>query len=214
MKYNTSRVELKFPEYGRSVQKMVDHIKTLPDKAERTKAANTLVNIIVSLNPALKEQSEYKHKLWDHLYYIADFDFDVDSPFPPPTPLELAPKPQKPSYASNHIRYRFYGKNVELMINKAIEMEDGPEKNAFVNALGSYMKMAHRVWNEDKVPDEIIIQHIKEFSKGAIEVTEINEFAAHNENFNPPKKNNQPNNNNGGGGGKHKKKKNYRKNNY
>lgn len=100
------------------------------------------------------------------------------------------------------------------MINKAIEMEDGPEKNAFVNALGSYMKMAHRVWNEDKVPDEIIIQHIKEFSKGAIEVTEINEFAAHNENFNPPKKNNQPNNNNGGGGGKHKKKKNYRKNNY
>jgi len=207
MKYNTAREELKYPEYGRVVQKMVDHMKTLPDREQRTKAANTIVNIITTLNPSLKEQSEYKHKLWDHLYYIADFNLDIDAPFPPPLPPELTPKPNKPSYSSNHIKFRFYGKNVERMLKKAAEMEEGPDKKAFVNALASYMKMAHRVWNEDKVPDEIIIQHIKEFTKGAVVVTEINEFAAHNENFNPPPKKANQNS-----GGKYKKKKNFRRN--
>jgi hypothetical protein len=209
MKYNTAREELKYPEYGRVVQKMVDHMKTLPDREQRTKAASTIVNIIVTLNPSLKDQSEYKHKLWDHLYFIADFDLDIEAPFPPPPPPELVSKPAKPAYSSNHIKYRFYGKNVEKMIQKAVEMEEGPDKKAFVNALASYMKMAHRVWNEDKVPDEIIIQHIKEFTKGAIVVTEINEFAAHNENFNPKPKQNQQNNS----GSKHKKKKPFRRNN-
>jgi molybdopterin converting factor small subunit len=193
MRYNTAREELKIAEYGRNVQKMVAHIKTLPDKEERNKAANTVVNIMVTLNPALKEQSEYKHKLWDHLFMMADYDLDVDSPFDKPVPEEALLKPNKPAYSSNHIKYRYYGKNVELMIKKAEDMEDGPAKSSFVNALASYMKMAHRVWNEDKVPDEIIIQHITDYSKGAIVVTEINEFAAHNENFNPkPKRDNYP----------------------
>ena len=211
MKYNTARDELKIAEYGRNVQKMVAHLKTLPLKEDRTRAANTIINVMVMLNPALKEQSEYKHKLWDHLYYLADFDLDVDSPFPPPAPLEEIPRPTKPAYSSNHIKYRYYGKNIERMLQRATEMEDGPAKSAFVNALASYMKMAHRVWNEDKVPDEVIINHIKDYTKGNLIVTEINEFAAHNENFNPkPKSNNfQGNNNNN----KFKKKKNFRKNN-
>jgi hypothetical protein len=187
MKYNTAREELKIAEYGRNVQKMVAHIKSLPDKEERTKAANTLINIMVTLNPLLKEQSEYKHKLWDHLYIIADYELDVDSPYPPPARPEEVAKPQKPAYSSNHIKFRFYGKNVELMIKKAAEMEEGPGKAEFVNALASFMKMAHRVWNEDKVPDEIIIQHIKDYSKGQVIVTEIREFAAHNEDFQPKK---------------------------
>jgi hypothetical protein len=190
MKYNTAREELKIAEYGRNVQKMVDHIKTLPDKEERTHAAQTLINIMVTLNPGLKEQSEYKHKLWDHLYIIADYDLDVDSPYDPPLPLEQVAKPQKPAYSSNHIKYRFYGKNVERMINRASEMEEGPAKKEFVNAMASFMKMAHRVWNEDKVPDEIIINHIKELSQGKVIVTEINEFAAHNEDFVPKKQKN------------------------
>src|ERR1017187_7451590 len=163
MKYNTARDELKIAEYGRNVQKMVAHLKTLPLKEDRTRAANTIINVMVMLNPALKEQSEYKHKLWDHLYYLADFDLDVDSPFPPPAPLEEIPRPTKPAYSSNHIKYRYYGKNIERMLQRATEMEDGPAKSAFVNALASYMKMAHRVWNEDKVPDEVIINHIKDY---------------------------------------------------
>lgn len=207
MKYNTAREELKIAEYGRNIQKMVAYIKSLPDKEERTKAANTVINVMVTLNPLLKEQSEYRHKLWDHLYIIADYDLDVDSPFPPPTPLEQVAKPNKPAYASNHIRYRFYGKNVERMINRAADMEDGPAKNEFVNALASFMKMAHRVWNEDKVPDEIIIQHIHDLSKGKVIVSEIREFAAHNEDFQPKKQKNFQS--------KHKnknQKKNFRKN--
>jgi hypothetical protein len=202
MQYNTTRGPLKIGEYGRSVQEMVAHIKSLPDKEQRTKAANTLVQIMITLNPQLKEQSEYKHKLWDHLFMMADYDLDVDSPFEKPDPIEKAGRPEKPAYASNHIRFRYYGKNVERMIAKATEMEDGPEKQAMVNALGSYMKMAYRVWNEDHVPDEIIINHIDLMSKGALKPTEIKTFAVHSEEYKPRQnKQNRPN----------KKKKHFRK---
>ena len=220
MEYNTARAELKIPEYGRNIQELADHIKTLATKEERTKAANTLINIMTLLNPGLKEQSEFKHKLWDHLFMIANYDLDIDAPYAMPLRREELPDPEKPTYSSNHIRFRFYGKNVERMLQRASEMEEGPARDAFVNALASYMKMAYRVWNEDKVPDEIIIEHIRSMSKGVLDVKEIREMAAHNENFVPQKqkkdhggnkknhfqnKNNNNNNNN-------QRKNNFRKN--
>ncbi len=214
MQYNTARPQLKISEYGRNVQEMVEHIKTLPTKEERTKAAHGVINIMILLNPSLKEQSEYRQKLWDHLFIISGYDLDVDAPYPMPTPPENLPAPHKPAYASNHIRFRFYGKNVEKLVKKATEMEEGPQKDAFVNALASFMKMAHRVWNEDKVPDEQIMEHMRLLSAGKINMTQINEFAAHNENFNPkPRRdNNQQNRQHNNRNKNQGQKKNFRKN--
>src|SRR5688500_6538377 len=134
MEYNTTRGKLKIGEYGRSVQEMVAYMKTLPEKDDRTKAANTLIQVMTTLNPQLKEQAEYRHKLWDHLFMMAEYELDVDAPFPVPNPIEKAGRPQLPAYSSNHIRFRYYGKNVERMISKATDMEDGPEKQSMVNA--------------------------------------------------------------------------------
>lgn len=173
MEYNTSRPNLKIPEYGRNVQKMVEHLKTLPTKEERSQAANSIISVMVALNPQLKEQSEYKQKLWDHLFLIGNYDLDIDSPFPPPTRAEMEAPPQKPEYASNHIKYRYYGKNVERMIKHAIDMPEGPMKDNFVNALASYMKMAYRMWNEEKVPDEVILKHLVELSHGKLQLDSI-----------------------------------------
>jgi hypothetical protein len=213
MQYNTARPQLKISEYGRNVQEMVQHIKTLPTKEERTKAAHAVINIMINLNPALKEQSEYRQKLWDHLFIIGGYDLDVESPYPAPTPPEMLPAPYKPSYASNHIRFRFYGKNVEKLVAKAMEMEEGPQKDAFVNALASFMKMAHRVWNEDKVPDEQIMEHMRLLSGGKIIMTQINEFAAHNENFNPkPRRDSNQNRPHNRNNKNQNQKKNFRKN--
>jgi hypothetical protein len=216
MEYNTGRGEMRIAEYGRNIQKMIAHIKTLPTKEERNKAANAVVNIMTILNPEIRQQSEYKHKLWDHLFVIAGYDLDIDAPFPVPPPLDQAPPPIKPSYSSNHIKYRYYGKNVERMIQKASAMEPGAERDAFVNALASYMKMAYRVWNEDKVPDEIIIKHVAELSKGKLEIDSITEFAVHNENYNLPKKQGQgqQNRQQQGGKGQHFRHKNAGKKNF
>lgn len=183
MKYNTARPQLRIPEYGRNVQKMAEFIKTLPTKEQRTLAANALIGIMANLNPQLKDQGDFRQKLWDHLYIIAGYELDVDTQYAPPPRPEEMPRPVKPSYALNHIKYRYYGKNVELMIKKAAQMEEGPMKAAFLNALASYMKMAYRVWNDDKVPDNVVIDHIRELSRGKVELKEINEFATHNENY-------------------------------
>jgi len=36
--YNTQRKRMALPEYGRNVQKMIDHIKTIEDRDERNRA--------------------------------------------------------------------------------------------------------------------------------------------------------------------------------
>ena len=187
MEYNTVRAPMRISEYGRNVQRMAAHIKTLATKAERTTAANTLINVMGQLNPTVKEQSDYKQKLWDHLFMIAGYELDVDAPFPKPEPPLPNVRPNKPSYNNNRIRYRYYGRNVELMLKKAAAMDPSPSKEAFLNVIASFMKMAYRVWNDDKVPDNIIIEHIRELTGGKAELKEINEMAAHNENFTSPK---------------------------
>ena len=40
--YNTQRKRMYLPEYGRNVQKMVDHIKTIEDREERTETVQAL----------------------------------------------------------------------------------------------------------------------------------------------------------------------------
>ena len=195
MEYNTSRVQLIVPEYGRNVQKMINHISDLPTVELRTGAANAVIIVMGLLNPQIKEQADYKHKLWDQLFTIAGNDLDVECPFPRPVPKDELPKPARPMYSVNHIRYRHYGKNVELMLKSAASMPDTPAKEHFLNALASYMKMAHRVWNEDRVPDEVILNNIKELSDGAIDLKGFTEFAVHSESFVPKVKkdyNNKP----------------------
>ncbi len=90
--YNTNRKKLILPEYGRNIQKMVDHIMTIEDRDERNKAAKTIIGVMGNLNPHLRDVNDFKHKLWDHLAIISDFKMDIESPYEMPTPEELKAK--------------------------------------------------------------------------------------------------------------------------
>ena len=46
MQYNTQQKRMPLPEYGRSIQNMVDHALTIEDRAERQRCANTIINIM------------------------------------------------------------------------------------------------------------------------------------------------------------------------
>ena len=46
--YNTQREKLIMPEYGREIQKMVDHAIGLASKAERQKCAQAIVKMMES----------------------------------------------------------------------------------------------------------------------------------------------------------------------
>src|SRR5512140_2112515 len=126
--YNTQRKRMALPEYGRNVQKMVEHIKTIKDRDERNTAAKTIIQIMGNLNPQIRDIGDFRHKLWDHLALIANFDLDIDSPFPMPEPSKFVEKPNQIPYKQGDIRYLHYGRIIELMIDAASEMEDGDEK--------------------------------------------------------------------------------------
>jgi len=137
--------------------------------------------VMAQLNPAVKESGDYKHKLWDHLYIISDFKLDVDAPFPPPPPLSLSTKPEHLSYHDKEIEFKHYGKNIALMIEKAMEYEEGAEKDALVVAIANHMKKSYLNWNRESVADELIEQHLGILSKEKLKLKQDFKFAHTND---------------------------------
>jgi hypothetical protein len=160
------------PEYGRNVQKMVDHIKTIEDRDERNRAAKTIIQIMGNLNPQIRDIGDFKHKLWDHLALIADFNLDIDGPFPFPEPSKFKEKPKQIPYRQGDIRYLHYGRIIELMIRAASEMEDGEEKEYLTNLIVNQMKKSYITWNRGQVSDEVIIGDMKLLSGGKLKMTD------------------------------------------
>ena len=98
MEYNTQKTQLHLPEYGRIIQQLVERCKELPTKEERNEMAMAIIDFMGQRNPQLRDEENYKHKLWDHLFILADYDLDVDSPYPFPTREQLSEKPKKMEY--------------------------------------------------------------------------------------------------------------------
>ena len=78
MQYNTQQKRMPLPEYGRSIQNMVDHALTIEDRAERQRCANTIINIMGNMFPHLRDVPDFKHKLWDHLAIMANFQLTTN----------------------------------------------------------------------------------------------------------------------------------------
>jgi hypothetical protein len=170
--YNTQRKRMALPEYGRNVQKMVDHIKTIQDRDERNRAAKTIIQIMGNLNPHLRDEGDFRHKLWDHLALIADFDLDIDPPYPFPEPTKFNEKPKPVPYRQGDIRYLHYGRIIELLIDAASEMKDGEEKEYLTTLIVNQMKKSYITWNRGQVADEVIIGDLKLLSGGKLKITE------------------------------------------
>jgi hypothetical protein len=172
MEYNTIRKQMVIPEYGRNIQEMIEYTCAIEDREKRNKSAKFIINVMSQMHPQVRDSVDYKHKLWDHLHIIADFKMDVDAPYPPPSPLTLSTKPEHLSYHDKEIAYRHYGKNIALIIEKAIEYEEGPEKDALVKIIAIHLKKSYLNWNRDSVSDELIEEHLRVLSQGKLKLKE------------------------------------------
>ncbi|MBA3706587.1 MAG: DUF4290 domain-containing protein [Bacteroidetes bacterium] len=172
MEYNTSLPKMIIPEYGRNIQKMIDFAITVKDREERNKVARAIIDVMGQLNPHLRDVTDFKHKLWDHIFIISEFKLDVDSPYPKPTAETFQTKPERVMYPSNDIRYKHYGKTVERIIAKAKEYPEGDEKNALVEQIANLMKRSYLTWNRDSVNDEVILKQLSELSKGQLQLAD------------------------------------------
>lgn len=166
--YNTQREQIKLKEYGRNVQKLVNYIRTIPDKDKRTEMSTTLIELIKQLAPSVKEAFENPQRIWDDLYIIADFNFDINSPYPVPNPETVFKKPQVMAYPQSRVRYRHYGKNIEKLIVEAMAKEDAKEREDAVIYLGKLMKTFHGNWNKETIDDSVIIKDIEKMSDGKL----------------------------------------------
>jgi len=214
MEYNTGRNHLIMKEYGRHIQKMVEFLLTIQDREERQRNAYAVIELMGFLNPHLKNVEDFRHKLWDHLFLISDFTLDVDSPYPIPTRETLKAKPDVLAYPKRYPKFNHLGKNIEVIIDKALKEENPEKKQGFANAIAYYMKLTYSNWHKELVHDDNIQSELTAITKGELEFN-TRPFVKHRTDNrseddygtsggrNQYRKNNfgGRNNNNGGGGG-------------
>lgn len=174
LEYNSSRENLTISEHGRHVQKLIKHARTIEDKEERQAFIEEVIDLMHQMNPQNKNVQEYRLRLWRHMFRIAEYDIDVDAPegvsaSEGESGLEKVDLP----YPQKEFRFRHYGNTIQLMVAKAIAMEDEQMKQEFSEVIAAYMKLAYRTWNrEHYVNDEIIKNDLVKISKGKLSLSE------------------------------------------
>jgi len=173
MEYNTGKEKLVIREYGRNVQNLVNYAMTVEDRERRNKIARYIIELMAQISPQYKNVEEYRRKLWDHLFYISDFKLDVDSPYPKPDPEDLIKTFRnngRMPYPPLTKRNRHYGRNIETMIKRAIDMEDEKKRTAYTKIIANYMKLAYANWTRENVTDDIILNDIQKMSGGVLKL--------------------------------------------
>jgi hypothetical protein len=158
-------------EYGRHIQKMIEHVVTIEDKEKRQRQAQALIELMGFLNPHLKNVEDFRHKLWDHLFLISGFHLEVSSPYPIPTKETLTKKPKRLPYPKKYPKYSHLGKNLEIIINKALKEENPEKRQGFSNAIAYYMKLSYSNWHKELVHDDAIRSELDAITDGQLSFT-------------------------------------------
>ena len=170
--YNYTRRKLILPEYGRHIQKMVDSLFEIEDRAERTRQAKAVIAVMGNLNPLLRDTADFAHKLWDHLFIMSDFQLDVDSPYPLPSREDLTIKPQRLPYPQSYIPYKHYGKYVGRFIKQLAEKKDEEAIDGELHKVAVFMRYKSFEYNQEHPSNEIVTKDIKRMSDYSIEIDE------------------------------------------
>lgn len=170
IKYNTELKKIRKSEYGRTIQRMVDGLMAIEDREKRTEQARAVIRSMESINPEVRKQENFEHKLWDDLYIISDFKLDVDSPYPMPTKEQIAARPLPMKIEKSFMKAMQYGRNIEAVISLISELENGDLKTSLIRSLAIYMRQQYLTWNKESVADETIFDDIVRLSNGKIEI--------------------------------------------
>ena len=168
--YNTQREKLALPEYGREIQRMVDHAKTLPDKKERQRCAQTIVAIMDRMFPQNRQNADYKHKLWDHLALMSNFELDIDWPYDIHQAADITTRPEPMPYPMKDIAVRHYGYMVFELFDKLKEMPPGKERDELARVTANQMKRNLMLWSHGSSDDEKVASDLARFTDGKIQL--------------------------------------------
>jgi uncharacterized protein DUF4290 len=158
-------------EYGRHIQKMIEYLVSIEDPERRQRNAQVVIELMGFLNPHLKNVEDFRHKLWDHLFLISDFKLNVRSPYPIPTRETLKTKPDPLPYPKRYPKFSHLGKNLEVVIDKALKEENPEKRLGFANAIAYYMKLAYNNWHKEVVHDDAIQSELNGITHSQLEFT-------------------------------------------
>lgn len=170
MEYNTDRLRMVIPEYGRNIHKMIRYAITITDRDKRNNCVWSIIRVMGDLNPHLRDVPDFQHKLWDQLFIMAKFELDVDSPFQKPEPKQFKVSPNKMEYPERLKEFRYYGKIIKDMINIAINCKKEDKKEGLIYAIANTMKKNYIKWNKDTIEDSIIFNDLKKISNGKLDI--------------------------------------------
>ncbi|MBK6995832.1 MAG: DUF4290 domain-containing protein [Lewinellaceae bacterium] len=171
IEYNTERPDIQFPEYGRSIQEMLLHAKTIESPQKRQKTVESIIGLMIQLGPqGNRNMDDYREKLWNHVFALTNYELEVNVPSGIVIRREEdRAKPQPLGYPTTATRMRHYGNSVHALIQKAIEMPEGPKREGFVEVIASYMKLAYKTWNKEHyVSDDIVKEDLEILSNGLL----------------------------------------------
>lgn len=166
--YNTQRPQLLLPEYGRCIQQMVEHAKTLDDRDERLRCANTIVSLMAGMVKQHGDAEEFRKKLWNHLAAIANYELDIDYPVEIERLEDTKAQHESIPYPQKRIARRHYGAIVEALTQKLAEIEDEEERLALTTQVANQMKRDLARWNKDSVNDNKVLDDIFQYTAGRI----------------------------------------------
>ena len=170
--YNTQREKLIMSEYGREVQKMVEHASSLPTKEERQLAAETIIRLMENKNPQLRESSDYEQTLWDHLYLMSHRELDIDWPFDvsEAEKIHSKPQPMKLQKREEHHYQRHYGQLITELFEKLKQMPEGEERDELIRLTANQMKRDLATWGHGSIDDEKVADDLARFTDGVIQL--------------------------------------------
>jgi hypothetical protein len=168
--YNTQREKLLMSEYGREIQKMVDHAVGLPSKEERLKCAKTIIKMMLTKVPQIRSNAGYEQTLWDHLYLMSSGQLDIDWPYDVSGAEKIHSKPAPIPLPQNRIRLRHYGKLVEELLEKLKTMPEGSERDELARQTANQMKRDLLQWGHGSADDEKVADDIARLTDGVIQI--------------------------------------------
>ena len=170
MTYNTQREKLILPEYGRSIQEMVDICVAIEDRSQRQLCAETIIGIMATMNPEGRQQPDYEHKLWDQLAILSDYRLDIDWPFDVSEAEKILSKPQPMAHPTGGARMRHYGRLIEDLFEKLKTMPEGDERDELVRLTANQMKRNLAAWGHGSMDDEKVADDLARFTDGKIQL--------------------------------------------
>jgi|GEM_PF-20845 len=170
--YNTQLEKLPLPEYGRSIQNMVNHCLTIEDKDERQSCAETIISIMSNIYPDLKDNADFVPMLWDHLAIMSNYKLDITYPCEIIPQDKFHSKPDAIPFDNRKVPYRHYGKLIVQLIKKTAEMPDNDERDYLLMIIVLQMKKFLLTWNREACSNEKIADDLEELSDKKLTLTQ------------------------------------------